>query len=78
MHVRTFRFAAALVVAAGFCAATARGDAVVYRQPPKAIEDGLRAPVLPDVLVSPTRDSLAIDGLPSAFNNLLKIQRPRS
>ena len=58
MHV--YRFATALVGAFALTTSIAAADAVAYRLPPKAIEDVLRAPVMPAVLVSPTRDTLAL------------------
>ncbi len=54
------RIVTALLSAVGVCASTASADTVAYRQAPKAIEDVLRAPVLPAVLVSPTHDTIAI------------------
>jgi len=58
MHV--YRFVAAVLAALGLTTAVAAADAVPYRTPPQAIADVLRAPALPAVLISPTRDTIAI------------------
>jgi dipeptidyl aminopeptidase/acylaminoacyl peptidase len=58
MHA--YRFTAAVLAAFGLSTSIAGADAVPYRTPPKAIADVLRAPALPSVLVSPTRDTIAI------------------
>jgi dipeptidyl aminopeptidase/acylaminoacyl peptidase len=49
------------VVATTLCApAIARGEAITYRQPPKAIADVYHAPALPTIFANPTHDTLAI------------------
>ena len=58
MHA--FLIAATLGVAFGLLTDGAGADAVSYRQPPQAIADVSHAPPLPVVMLSPTRDTLAI------------------
>jgi dipeptidyl aminopeptidase/acylaminoacyl peptidase len=58
--MRIVRFGAALLAALGFCAAASLADGYPYRIAPRAIEDVLRSPVLPVVLVSPSRDTLVL------------------
>jgi dipeptidyl aminopeptidase/acylaminoacyl peptidase len=61
MNARNFsRLVTAALSAIGVCAAPAAADSVSYRLPPKAIEDVLRAPAIPSVVLSPTKETFAI------------------
>ncbi len=54
------RILAAVTAATLFAPSIARGEAITYRQPPKAIADVYYAPALPTIFANPTRDTLAI------------------
>ena len=70
-----FRILAA-VVAITLCApAIARGEAITYRQPPKAIADVYHAPALPTIFANPTHDTLAIVA-PLRYPPIADLARP--
>ncbi len=50
----------AVVALTLFLPSIARGEAISYRQPPKAIADVYHAPALPTIFANPTHDTLAI------------------
>jgi dipeptidyl aminopeptidase/acylaminoacyl peptidase len=55
-----YEFGAAVLTALGLRAPEALADATPYRPAPGAIQDVLSAPVLPQILLSPSRDTLAL------------------
>ncbi|MBV8750948.1 MAG: S9 family peptidase, partial [Candidatus Eremiobacteraeota bacterium] len=63
----------ALLVA--FLPAPVRADATHYRTPPAAIEAALRAPALPVFVLSPRRDTLAIE-TPLSYPPVADLARP--
>ena len=72
MRVRRFLLAFSLVAAA---VAPASADTTPYRTPPAAIENVLRAPAIPVVVVSPRRNVIAIE-TPLRYPPVADLARP--